>query len=58
MLVLTRKADEKICLHIGDDVEIEITVVSVGARQVKLGVEAPKQVIVLRGELGCPTNNP
>jgi carbon storage regulator len=47
MLVLTRKLLEK--LYIGDD--ICVTVVRVEGGQVRLGVDAPRSVPVLRGEL-------
>jgi carbon storage regulator len=47
MLVLTRKSGEKIL--IGSD--IEITVLEVRGSQVRLGIEAPKEVSVLREEL-------
>ncbi len=47
MLVLTRKLQETI--QIGDDVTI--TILKVKGRTVRLGIEAPRQVRVLRGEL-------
>ncbi|MBE3583475.1 MAG: carbon storage regulator CsrA [Limnochordaceae bacterium] len=47
MLVLTRKIDESIM--IGD--EIKITVVGVRGDQVKLGIEAPRQIPVHREEI-------
>ena len=47
MLVLTRKADEQIV--IGDD--IKITLVRVRGNSVRIGIEAPREVRVLRGEL-------
>jgi carbon storage regulator CsrA len=47
MLVLGRKAGESI--RINDD--IEITVVSVSGNRVRIGIQAPKNVHVLRGEL-------
>lgn len=47
MLVLTRKQKESI--KIGDDITITILRVQGGA--VKVGIEAPNQVRVLRGEL-------
>jgi carbon storage regulator len=47
MLVLTRKLMEK--LFIGDN--ICVTVVRVEGGQVRLGVDAPRSVPVLRGEL-------
>lgn len=47
MLVLTRKAHEKI--WIGADVCV--TVVAIDRGRVRLGIEAPKSVEVLRDEL-------
>ena len=47
MLVLTRKRDEAI--KIGD--EIIIKVIHTGKGSVKLGIEAPAHIRVLRGEL-------
>jgi carbon storage regulator len=47
MLVLTRKLGEKI--KIGD--QISITVVELDGRYVKLGIEAPRSVIVHREEV-------
>lgn len=47
MLVLTRKQQEKI--QIGDN--IVITVLRTKGNTVRLGIEAPKNVSVLRGEL-------
>ena len=47
MLILTRKIGEN--LIIGDDVEI--TVLSVRGNQVKLGVNAPKEIAVHRQEI-------
>lgn len=47
MLVLTRKVGERI--HIGDDITLVVTK-SAGNR-VTLGIEAPKDVRIIRGEL-------
>lgn len=47
MLVLTRKSGESIV--IGDDVVI--TVLEVRGGQVRLGVEAPRDVVVHRSEV-------
>jgi len=46
MLVLSRKPGEKII--IGD---VVITIVRIGPNIVRVGVEAPKDVVVLRAEL-------
>jgi carbon storage regulator len=50
MLVLTRKLMDK--LYIGDD--ICITVVRLEGGQVRLGIDAPRDVAVIRGELVTP----
>ncbi|MGD6804722.1 carbon storage regulator CsrA [Rossellomorea aquimaris] len=47
MLVLTRKTGEAI--KIGDD--IEITVLSIKGDQIKLGIEAPKNIDIHRKEI-------
>lgn len=47
MLILTRRPGETI--RINDD--ISVTVLSVCGRQIKLGVDAPEQVIVHREEI-------
>src|SRR5262245_48021333 len=55
MLVLTRKYQEKV--HIGDG--ITITILRTKGKAVRLGIEAPADVPVIRGELsfhGSPSN--
>ncbi|SFC24076.1 carbon storage regulator CsrA [Peribacillus sp. B-H-3] len=47
MLVLTRKTGESIM--IGDD--IEITIVAVEGEQIKLGIQAPKDIDIHRKEI-------
>lgn len=47
MLVLTRKKDETI--RIGDSIVIKV--ISTGRGKTKIGIEAPDNVRVLRGEL-------
>jgi carbon storage regulator len=47
MLVISRRIGERI--KIGDD--IEILIVDINKSQVKLGIEAPKEVPILREEL-------
>ena len=47
MLILQRKEGES--LHIGDDVEI--TVLAVEAGRVRLAIQAPRSVTILRSEL-------
>lgn len=48
MLVLSRKTDEALIIGSG---EIRIVVLSVQGDQVKLGIEAPRAVSVMREEL-------
>lgn len=47
MLVLTRKAGEKVV--IGDS--IEVTVLEVRGNQVRVGIQAPESVKIVRAEL-------
>lgn len=47
MLVLSRKETETI--KIGD--EIEITLVRVSGDRVRVGIQAPAELVILRGEL-------
>ncbi len=47
MLVLSRKEAQRI--RLGDS--IVITVVRIGGDKVRLGIEAPKEMLVLRDEL-------
>jgi carbon storage regulator len=47
MLILTRRAGET--LRIGDDVEV--TVMAVNGAQVRIGIKAPRNVIVDREEI-------
>ena len=47
MLILSRKVDEEIIL--GNDIVIKISQIAKGS--VKIGIEAPKETLILRGEL-------
>ena len=47
MLVLSRKLKEEI--YLGNDVSIKI--VEITKNGIKLGIDAPKDMIILRGEL-------
>ena len=47
MLIISRKIDEKI--KIGDD--IEIVIVDINKGQVKIGINAPKNIPIFREEL-------
>ncbi len=51
MLVLSRKTGERI--HLGDDVVITIT--KIAGNRVAIGIEAPREVSIRRGEL-CNTS--
>lgn len=50
MLVLSRKAGERIL--IGDDVVV--TIVRIGPNNVRVGIEAPKELPIVREELQQP----
>lgn len=47
MLVLSRRIEEVI--KIGNDIEIQV--IRVKGNNVRLGITAPKELVVLRGEL-------
>lgn len=47
MLVLSRKKDESIVI----DKEIEITILEINGSTVRIGINAPKKIKVLRKEL-------
>lgn len=47
MLVLSRKKEETI--RIGDQVEVKV--LSVNGNQVRLGLTAPRDITIMRGEL-------
>jgi carbon storage regulator len=49
MLVLTRKPGEKVVIGGG----ITVTVLEVIGSRIRLGVDAPDDVRILRGELAC-----
>ena len=53
MLVLSRKESEKIKL--GSD--IVLTIVRVSGDRVRLGIEAPPEMLILREELDPANNN-
>ncbi|MFZ9088612.1 MAG: carbon storage regulator [Planctomycetaceae bacterium] len=54
MLVLSRKTNERIC--IGEDVVI--TVVRVSPNSVRIGIEAPRDMAIVRSELADAMTEP
>jgi len=55
MLVLTRKPGEKVVIGNND---ITLTVVEVKGNRVRIGIDAPDQVRILRAEFACWQNAP
>ncbi len=49
MLVLTRKQGQRI--DIGFDSGVSITIVKLDRSHVRIGIEAPRDVVILRGEI-------
>ena len=49
MLLLTRKHDQSIV--IGDNAEVKIKVIGIQHGQVRLGIDAPKEIVVHREEV-------
>ena len=47
MLILTRRPDESILI----DEDIKIKILSVNGNQVRIGFEAPEEVVIVREEL-------
>jgi carbon storage regulator len=54
MLILTRRIGES--LTIGSD--ITVAVIGVKGKQVRIGIDAPKDIPVLRKEIQAPTVRP
>jgi len=57
MLVLTRKLGQRIIIH--TDPQVSVTIVEVSRSAVRVGIEAPADVVVLRKEVSNkegPTN--
>jgi carbon storage regulator len=50
MLVITRKTNESIIIQAGDKT-IEIAILDVSKEKVKIGVNAPREVKIIRNEL-------
>jgi|APGre2960657404_1045060.scaffolds.fasta_scaffold00049_21 carbon storage regulator CsrA len=59
MLVLSRKKDEQIIVRVpGLEEPITLTIVRIDNRnKVRIGIEAPKKVMVLRSELASASNS-
>jgi carbon storage regulator len=47
MLVLTRKEGQSVVI----DGQIKVVILSIGGSQIRLGIEAPRDVSILRAEL-------
>lgn len=51
MLILTRRTAETIVIDIGEGDTVEVTVLGVKGNQVRLGINAPKDIPVHRDEI-------
>lgn len=52
MLVVSRKADEGLTLFVGEDMTpIHVQVVQINTGQIRIGVDAPDEVMIMRDEL-------
>lgn len=51
MLILTRRLGETVIVNENEDKKIAITVVEVLGDRIKLGINAPKNIKILREEL-------
>lgn len=50
MLVLSRRPSERIVLHVGG-LRVDLVVVEIRSDKVRLGIDAPPEISVLRAEL-------
>lgn len=55
MLILSRKAGEKIVISLPGGQQMLIAVTALSKSQCKLGFEAPKNVNIVRGEIAADT---
>lgn len=51
MLVLSRRPGESIAISDGEGRNIRVTIVEVSGDRVKVGIEAPQEIVILRQEL-------
>ena len=51
MLVLTRKKEEVIDIEVGGDIKISVKILNIAGNRVKLGVSAPRDIIIRRAEV-------
>ena len=57
MLILTRKLYESITIGEGDRL-VTVTVTRIAPDNVRLGIEAPRDMVILRAEVERLTNEP
>ena len=50
-LVLTRRKQESVIIHMDDEIICKVTVTSLGNKQVKLAFEADEEIKVVREEI-------
>lgn len=53
-LVLARKHQEAVVLHLPDGQAVTVTVESIDGSKVRLGFDAPRSIPIMRSELGAP----
>ena len=51
MLILTRRPGEKLILELPNGDRVAVTVLEVKGNQVRIGTDAPDDVVIVRGEL-------
>lgn len=50
MLVLSRRRNESVIIQVGE-IKIRVIIADIGRHQIRLGIEAPRQVPIFRAEL-------
>jgi len=51
VLVLARHVGEKIDIHVADDQVITVTILEIQKSQTRLGIDAPREMLVMRREV-------
>ena len=51
MLVLTRRNGEKLLMTNDDGIDIEVSILRINGNSVRIGIEAPGEIFILRAEV-------
>lgn len=51
MLIITRRPNERVCFTLPDGEQVWITLTGIDRNQVRLGIDAPREIVINREEL-------